>query len=165
MKRANIDTEARRLTAHSFRHSLNTILRDQGVPAEKIRAAMGWTNEKTQDSYTHFGTEHLRAQADLVDGLLGGNGWTWRKRTRLSLATRLITNPLLILARTFQYAAPGSGAFQRNSGKPLSSDQAETLPRIDEKIIDVTKKPCPDHIPEEALRSNPDWEALRDLAK
>lgn len=74
IKKANINTEARRLTAHSFRHSLNTILRDQGVPAEKIRATMGWTNEKTQDGYTHFGTEHLRAQADLVDGLLGGDG-------------------------------------------------------------------------------------------
>lgn len=72
MKRAKIDSASRRLTGHSFRHSLNTILRDQGVPAEKIRAAMGWTNEKTQDGYTHFGVEHLRDQADLVDSLLGG---------------------------------------------------------------------------------------------
>jgi integrase len=70
VKKADIHAAGRRLTAHSFRHSLNTILRDRGVPAEKIRAAMGWTNEKTQDSYTHFGAEHLRAQADLVDGLL-----------------------------------------------------------------------------------------------
>ncbi len=69
MKKAKIDAKARRLTAHSFRHSLNTILRDQGVPAEKIRAAMGWTNEKTQDSYTHFGSEHLRGQADIIDGI------------------------------------------------------------------------------------------------
>lgn len=70
MARAGIDAPGRRLTAHSFRHSLNTLLRDQGVPAEKIRAAMGWSSEKVQDGYTHFGTEHLRDQAEMVDRLL-----------------------------------------------------------------------------------------------
>jgi integrase len=71
MVQAKIPAGARRLTAHSFRHSLNTLLRDGGVPAEKIRAVMGWTNEKTQDGYTHFHGEHLRGQADLIDKILG----------------------------------------------------------------------------------------------
>jgi len=69
MKKAKIDAKARRLVPHCFRHSLNTILRDKGVPAEKIRATMGWSDEKTQDIYTHFGSEHLRGQADIVDGI------------------------------------------------------------------------------------------------
>ncbi len=69
MKKAKIDVKTRQLVAHSFRHSLNTILRDQGVPAEKIRAVMGWTNEKTQDGYTHFRSEHLKGQADIIDGI------------------------------------------------------------------------------------------------
>ena len=70
MVKVKIPAGPRRLTAHSFRHSLNTLLRDGGVPAEKIRAVMGWTNEKTQDGYTHFHGEHLRGQAELIDKLL-----------------------------------------------------------------------------------------------
>ena len=69
MKEAKIDTASRRLTAHSFRHSLNTTLRDQGVPDEKIRAAMGWSNPGTQATYTHWDIRHLREQADLVDAM------------------------------------------------------------------------------------------------
>jgi len=71
MLRAKIPAGPRRLSAHSFRHSLNTLLRDAGIPDEKIRRAMGWSSEKTQAGYTHFGAEHLRGQADLVDQVLG----------------------------------------------------------------------------------------------
>lgn len=74
MKEAKIDTAGRRLTAHSFRHSLNTTLRDQGVPDEKIRAAMGWSNPGTQATYTHWDVRHLREQADLVDKLFREKG-------------------------------------------------------------------------------------------
>jgi len=63
------DWRKRALKPHSFRHSLNTLLRDQGVPDEKIRAALGWTNEATQRGYTHFGVEHLRGQAKIIDGI------------------------------------------------------------------------------------------------
>ena len=72
MKAAKIDAAGRRLTGHSFRHSLATALRDAGVPAEKVQAALGWRDIRTMDGYTHFGAEHLRAQAELVDGILGG---------------------------------------------------------------------------------------------
>ena len=69
MKKAKIKAKERHLTAHSFRHSLNTYLRAQGVHDEKIRAAMGWTQEKTQAGYTHWTAEHLRDQAITIDQL------------------------------------------------------------------------------------------------
>ena len=69
MNKSNIPARVRNLKPHSLRHSLNTILRDKGVPDAKIRATMGWTNEKTQDNYTHFGSAHLRGQADIIDGI------------------------------------------------------------------------------------------------
>lgn len=70
MRQAKIKAQERNLTGHSFRHSLNTLLRAKGYSDEKIRAALGWTNPKTQANYTHFNTDHLREQADIVDGLL-----------------------------------------------------------------------------------------------
>ena len=69
MFKAKIKRISRCLKPHSFRHSLNTILRDRGIPDDKIRAAMGWSNPQTQDSYTHWKPEHLRGQADIIDGI------------------------------------------------------------------------------------------------
>ncbi len=69
MEKAKIDAKARNLTAHSFRHSLNTILRDQGVSDMKIRALLGWSNPRIQDVYTHIGPEHLQDQVELIDGI------------------------------------------------------------------------------------------------
>lgn len=69
MKKAKIDTRSRRLTAHSLRHSLATLYADSGISAEKIRAALGWSDDKVRAGYTHLGAEHLRSQADLIDGL------------------------------------------------------------------------------------------------
>ncbi|HEB30404.1 MAG TPA: site-specific integrase [Spirochaetes bacterium] len=65
MVKAGIDRVARNLKPHSFRHSLNTILRDAGKDSAKIRAALGWKQERTQDGYTHFDEEHFK---DLVIG-------------------------------------------------------------------------------------------------
>ena len=47
------------------RHSLNTILRDTGKDPAKVRAALGWRQERTQDGYTHFDEEHFK---DLIIG-------------------------------------------------------------------------------------------------
>ncbi len=58
-KKVLSDWRARRLSPHSLRHTLNTMLRDAGKDPAKIRAALGWTQEKTQDGYTHWGPEHL----------------------------------------------------------------------------------------------------------
>ena len=65
MEKADIDRVSRNLKPHSFRHSLNTILRDAGKDPAKIRAALGWRQERTQDGYTHFDEEHLK---DLIIG-------------------------------------------------------------------------------------------------
>ncbi len=60
MEKADIDRVSRNLKPHSFRHSLNTILRDVGKDPAKIRAALGWRQERTQDGYTHFNEEHFK---------------------------------------------------------------------------------------------------------
>lgn len=41
------------LTFHGLRHSLQTALRDAGVPDEHLRTVFGWTTQKVQDMYTH----------------------------------------------------------------------------------------------------------------
>jgi len=65
LKKAGIDHISRNLHPHSFRHSLNTILRDKGKDPAKVRVVLGWRQERTQDGYTHFDIEHFR---DLVIG-------------------------------------------------------------------------------------------------
>lgn len=50
----------RNLTPHSFRHTLNTLLRDRGKDSAKIREVLGWQQERTQDRYTHFDIEHFQ---------------------------------------------------------------------------------------------------------
>jgi integrase len=73
-KDKGIDVRARRLTPHSFRHTINTQLLDDGVDPEKIRATLGWTNMATQKGYTHFKADHLREPAAVVDKFLAGHG-------------------------------------------------------------------------------------------
>ena len=69
MKQAKINTKEQNLTGHSFRHSLNSILRAKGYSDEKIRAALGWTNPKTQAGYTHANGETLQRMADSLDDI------------------------------------------------------------------------------------------------
>ncbi|MBN1698169.1 MAG: site-specific integrase [Spirochaetales bacterium] len=71
MDKAEIDVESRHLKPHSFRHTLNTILRERIKDPALVRAYLGWTNERTQDGYTHFQIEHLQKEAEAVDGLFG----------------------------------------------------------------------------------------------
>jgi len=67
MKRAGIDVRARRITPHSFRHTLNSILLTQGADPLKVRAALGWASSRIQERYLHVGVEDLRGVADMVD--------------------------------------------------------------------------------------------------
>ena len=69
MMKAGIDCGTRNIKPHSFRHTLNTILRDEGQDSAKIRATMGWSQKETQDSYTHWQIEHLSGQTKIVDRL------------------------------------------------------------------------------------------------
>jgi integrase len=60
MYKAGIAPKARNLSPHSFRHTLNTLLRDRGKDSAKIREVLGWRQEKTQENYTHFDIEHFK---------------------------------------------------------------------------------------------------------
>ena len=71
MATAGIDSQGRRLTAHSFRHSANTLLLDSGADPAKVRQALGWTNPGTQEQYTHHSIESLRTMAAIIDGVFG----------------------------------------------------------------------------------------------
>jgi integrase len=67
MEQAGIDRQARHLTPHSFRHTINTIVRDSGHDPAKIRAVLGWMDETVPDTYSHWDLDHLKAWADIVD--------------------------------------------------------------------------------------------------
>lgn len=67
MEKAGIDYRGRNLRPHSFRHTLNTLLRSRGVSDINLRAAFGWAGEKTQEDYTHLNQEHLKEQAAIVE--------------------------------------------------------------------------------------------------
>lgn len=69
MGKAEIDYSKRNLKPHSFRHTLNTLLRNAGQDPAKIRAALGWSGESIQENYTHWQIEHLQDQAKIVDNL------------------------------------------------------------------------------------------------
>jgi len=68
MEKASIDFRTRNLRPHSFRHTINTLLRDSGHDLSKIRASLGWLTEDTQDNYTHWKPEHLQEQANIIEG-------------------------------------------------------------------------------------------------
>lgn len=67
LDRAGINRQARHLTPHSFRHTINTLVRNSGHDPAKIRAILGWMDEAIQDHYTHWSLDHLKAFADTVD--------------------------------------------------------------------------------------------------
>lgn len=69
MDRAGIDRHTRNLTAHSFRHTINTIVRNSGHDPAKIRAVLGWMDEAIQENYTHWDLDHLKSWADIVDSI------------------------------------------------------------------------------------------------
>ncbi len=69
LETVGIDRKTRNLRPHSFRHTLNSLLRNRGYDAARIRAALGWADEAVQDSYTHWSTESLTGHREVVDSL------------------------------------------------------------------------------------------------
>jgi integrase len=67
LKQAGIEPGERWLTPHSFRHTINTIVRNAGHYPVKIRAVLGRMDEEIQGNYTHWEAEHLRRWAEIVD--------------------------------------------------------------------------------------------------
>lgn len=70
LKKAEIHANGRWLKPHSFRHTLNSILRAKGENPEVIRAALGWGSEAIQDNYTHWKPELVQSQGKIVDELM-----------------------------------------------------------------------------------------------
>lgn len=68
-------------TLHGLRHSLLTMLRDQGIPDEKLRAAFGWTGSVIE-TYTHRDLYDYAPQAKAIDSLLGGKNGKARGHRR-----------------------------------------------------------------------------------
>lgn len=54
LETAKIDRVDRHLTPHGLRRTLNSLLRAANKDPAKIRAALGWKQEVTQDGYTEF---------------------------------------------------------------------------------------------------------------
>jgi integrase len=74
MNTLQIDREARKLRPHSFRHTLNTLLREKGYDSAKIRSALGWADERIQDNYTHFSERGFDGHRNIVDSFFDKTG-------------------------------------------------------------------------------------------
>jgi integrase len=59
-------------TLHSLRHSLHTLLRGNGIPADILRASFGWSSADTQEGYTHRELYDLGPQRLMIDSLFKG---------------------------------------------------------------------------------------------
>jgi integrase len=69
MKRAGIDTKARGISPHSFRHTLNSLLLAAGADPMKVRLALGWSSAVIQENYLHLGVEQLKDVSEKVDAI------------------------------------------------------------------------------------------------
>ena len=69
METAGINRKSRNIRPHSFRHTLNSLLREKGYDPAKIRAALGWADEQIQDNYTHWNAGSFDGHREIVDGL------------------------------------------------------------------------------------------------
>ena len=62
------------VSIHVLRHTLNTLLRDRGLPDDKLRGAFGWSGPAIQDRYTHRELYDFSQQAEAVDALIKKKG-------------------------------------------------------------------------------------------
>jgi integrase len=60
----------RNLVPHSLRHTLNTILRSEGVPDAKIQKITGHRTDDMTANYTHFQADDFRDVSTLTGGLI-----------------------------------------------------------------------------------------------
>ena len=63
-------------TLHGLRHTLNTLLLIRGIPDAVIRAALGWSDPKIQQRYTHikFGDQYKSPIIDSIKEAIYGEG-------------------------------------------------------------------------------------------
>lgn len=69
MASVGIDYQKRNIRPHSFRHTLNTLLRERGYDSERIRASMGWSSVDVQDGYTHWNSNAFDGQREIIDSV------------------------------------------------------------------------------------------------
>ena len=59
----------RHLKPHSFRHTLNTILRERGADPYLIRLMLGWSDSNIQQNYTHVDIVRMIKNGDLTEAI------------------------------------------------------------------------------------------------
>lgn len=59
----------RHLKPHSFRHTLNTLMREKGMNPDVIRLMLGWADANIQNNYTHFDVVRMLEQGNMVDAV------------------------------------------------------------------------------------------------
>jgi integrase len=77
LERAGIGPEERRarnLVFHSWRHTLNTILRSEGISDAKIQKITGHRSDAMTANYTHFRADDFREVSSLTGRLLEATG-------------------------------------------------------------------------------------------
>ena len=63
------ERQARHLKPHSFRHTINTLMREKGVNPDIIRLMLGWSDVSIQNNYTHFDVARMIKQGEIVDAV------------------------------------------------------------------------------------------------
>lgn len=63
------ERQTRHLKPHSFRHTLNTLMREKGVNPDVIRLMLGWSDVSIQNNYTHFVIARMVRQSELIDAV------------------------------------------------------------------------------------------------
>ena len=59
----------RHLKPHSFRHTLNTLMRTKGINPAIIRLMLGWSDEDIQNNYTHFDVAKMVKHGEIIDAV------------------------------------------------------------------------------------------------
>jgi integrase len=70
-ERAGIDMASRKVTPHSSRHSIASVLLSRGVPKEYIRQILGHFDERTTDGYLHMAAEEIGKMTERLDKIRG----------------------------------------------------------------------------------------------
>jgi integrase/recombinase XerD len=70
LKKANIDTTGRRISPHSSRHSLASMLEARGVSLRYIQELLGHSDLKTTVGYLHTPANEIRIIGEKIEGFL-----------------------------------------------------------------------------------------------
>ena len=63
------EIKQRHLKPHSFRHTINTILREHGIDPYVIRLMLGWGDDRIQRNYTHIDITRMIKEGNITDAV------------------------------------------------------------------------------------------------